>query len=97
MFSIIEIRPFLAYMSVFHLIYICFIILCSGYYNTGYLFTYLILYVFLNILIFSILLVVSFDIKFLTDLELFEQFIILGGFIICAFASMAGIPPFNGF
>jgi hypothetical protein len=52
----------------------------------------------LNVHIFYILFLVNDkDIKFLTDLTIFEQLISINFIIIMAFAAMSGIPPFISF
>lgn len=98
LFIITEIRPFLAYMSVFHFIYIVGS-LVGDWYKGGFIaLFYLMIYVIIMIHFFSILFVVKLKkIIYLTDLQDITRIPIVAGSLICALVAMSGLPPFLGF
>lgn len=98
LFVITEVRVFLAYMSVFHMIYIFLFLIDIGDSGVTWAITYLVIYCSLMIFFFFILfLVKNKDIIFLSDLAVYEQLGFIGGFLINAIAGMGGVPPFLSF
>jgi NADH:ubiquinone oxidoreductase subunit 2 (subunit N) len=92
----VELRPFLAYMSVFHIFFIFSLFLIFN--SAGISFFYLITYAFLSIHIFVFLfLLKNKEIKFLADLQVLEQNILIAAVAIITIVAMSGLPPFIGF
>lgn len=98
-FSIVELRPFLAYTSLIHIIFIILGIFMNSINSLSvsyfYLFTYLYFMFFLFIILFFFK--NNNNVWYFTDLQFFfKNTIIMTGFSVL-FISMAGIPPFLGF
>lgn len=96
-FNISDIKLFLAYTSVFHVLYILIALLADAALFEKAL-AYNIIYFFTNITIFSALLLIKkLNLLFLTDLQTLSANPSLLVWLIGALASMAGLPPFLGF
>ena len=97
LYSIVEIRIFLAYTSIFHVV----IIIISLFYNNIFFnitFIYLLTYMFYSTLFITLLYCVSsFNVWYLTDFQFFLKYNIINTTIFNIFIGMSGIPPFLGF
>ncbi len=98
LFSIVEFKPFLAYMSIFHLTSV-FAPLVGDYYYGGFIaLLYVLLYLLLMLYLFSILFCVrGVSIVYLTDFQFLRRNSILSLCLVGSFAGMSGLPPFLGF
>lgn len=97
-YSVFEIRVFLGYISVFHLIFIFFsaIIINDSSLNVSYF--YLMCYMFFTLNFFSILFSTTTNsLWYLTDLQLFNSLPLVNTSILILFISYAGLPPSLGF
>ena len=80
------------------MLYIFALFLLTNYTITGYTFFYLIMYSVLSMHVFLFLFLLNNkEIKFLTDLQIFEQNIVLAALFITTIVAMSGLPPFIGF
>lgn len=98
-FSIVEIRPFLAYTSILHIVFILLSVFMDSLNSLSISYFYLFTYLFLLLYLFIILFFCkdNNNIWYFTDLQFFfKNNIIMTGFSVL-FISMAGIPPFIGF
>lgn len=98
-FSITEIRPFLAYTSIIHLIYILLGIFMKSVNSLSISYFYLFVYLYFILFFFNILFFFynNNNMWYFTDLQyLLKNTIISTGFFVL-FISMSGIPPFLGF
>lgn len=97
-YSVFEIRVFLGYISVFHLIFIFFsaMLLNTSSLNISYF--YLICYMFFTLNLFSIMFSTTTNsLWYLTDLQLFNSIPLVNTSILILFVSYAGLPPTLGF
>ena len=98
LFSIVEFKPFLAYMSVFHILFMLTNVVINFVIGNLYSYLYIHFYLLFMINLFAILFsVYGKSINYLTDLQVFTKFSTILAAVICALASMSGIPPFLGF
>lgn len=98
LFSITEIRPFLAYMSVFHLLFILTSAVAN--FNTGLVYSsmYIFIYILLMVHLFSVLFIIrGKNISYLVDFQALTSVPSALAGLTCAVAAMSGIPPFLGF
>lgn len=97
-YSIFEVRVFLGYISVFHLIFIFFSAMQLNYSALNISYFYLICYMFFTINFFSILFSTTTNsLWYLTDLQLFNNVPLVNTSIMILFVSYAGLPPTLGF
>lgn len=95
---LVELRVFIAYMSVFHMMFMFMFLLANKWLVVTFAINYLMIYTLVVIYFFFVLLLLrNKEIKFLTDLHLLEQSYVLGGVVVNAIAVMCGVPPFAGF
>jgi NADH-quinone oxidoreductase subunit N len=98
-YAITEIRPFLAYTSVLHIIFITITIFMNSINTISvsyfYLFTYLFFIIFLFLILFSFQ--NNNNIWYFTDLQFFFKNTPIVTSLFIVLVSMAGIPPFLGF
>lgn len=96
-YSITEVRVFLAYSSIFHIL----ITIISFFYNNYFLnstFIYLFIYIY-YIFFFIILLfcISNFNLWYLSEFQIFFKHNLINIILINLFLGMSGIPPFLGF
>lgn len=97
-YSIVEIRPFLAYTSILHVTYILLTLFMPSInsINTSYFYLFIYIYsiFFLFLILFSIK---NTQLWYFTDLQNYFKYTILNTMLIVVFLSMGGLPPFIGF
>lgn len=97
-YTIVEIRVLLTYLSVFHMAYIMIFIVIDKHSTATAALNYLIMYIFIIIYFFYILFTISNkELKFVTDLHILEQVYILKILFVIAMITMGGVPPFISF
>lgn len=97
-FIITELKVFIAYTSVFHMIYIILFFICEKSSSIIFSLNYLIIYTSIMLYFFLVLLCIeNKEFKFLTDFNIVNQSYLWGCFLLSSVLAMSGIPPFIGF
>ena len=98
LYSLQDIRSFLAYSSALNLCYLLLVLTVNNYTGFSVFIFYLIIYSFyvFNFFIFLFLLSNNF-LWFFTDLQMLSEFVFLVCFFFGFFFGLAGVPPFLGF
>lgn len=97
-YSITEIKIFIAYMSVFHMSYIFLFFLIERFIMFAYAYNYLSLYIVNMVFFFSsILCLRNKEVKYFTDFLELNQLLFWCCFMVGSFVALSGIPPFIGF
>lgn len=97
-YSITEIKVFIAYMSIFHMSYIFLFFLIERFVVFAYAYHYLSLYIVNMIFFFFPLLCLrNKEVKYFTDFVELNQLFFWGCFMLGAFVALSGMPPFIGF
>lgn len=98
LYSVVEVRPFLAYSSIIHISFILLSTFQPDFGGLGVSLLYLFTYLLLTLLFFSILFsVLGINFWFLTDLQHLNRFPTLVTAFSIFMLGMAGTPPFLGF
>ncbi len=97
LFNVTEIRSFLAYTSGLHMLYIYNALIFDHTTVSASIFYNLVYYLATLAMFAALLHLKSFNIKYLTDFQLFTHLPAKIFWISIAFATMAGIPPLLGF
>lgn len=98
LFVINDIKNFIVYMSVFHILFMAACLINNFYYNIVCAYTYLVIYTSVILFFFCILFIFTpLSLKYLTDISIFgsHNFILFS--LICSLAAMGGVPPLLGF
>lgn len=96
-YSIVEIRVFLAYTSIFHIIIILISIFYNNYFNNSsfiYLFTYFFFSFYFLVLLYYL---TNFNLWYMNEFQYFYKNQLVNLVLMNLFLGMAGIPPFFGF
>lgn len=97
-YSIVEIRPFLAYTSILHIVFVLLTILVPSINSSSigyfYLFIYFYSILFLFLILFSIK---NTQLWYFTDFQYYFKHTIFNTMMAVILLSMAGLPPFIGF
>lgn len=97
-FMITELKPFLAYMSVFHSLYILAALVSVPAKGSSLALFYLYIYLFSMFQFFGMYLSLQGKkIRYLSDFQQLPRLPVVLGGAICSFAAMSGLPPFLGF
>lgn len=98
LYSVVEIRPFLAYSSIIHVSFILLSTFQADFSGVGVSLLYLFVYLFLTFFFFSILFsVLGVNFWFLTDLQYLNRIPMLITAFSIFMLGMSGTPPFLGF